>query len=146
MIVTQRPRPFISGLALWSVIFALLLKGAVPMLAAVAAQMRGVPVADLCTIYGVALPPSTGHQHHHAGHSGGRHGHQDHGSDSAAGHSADHCALNALAALAAPELPNASVPRHDTAPAVLVAADGILFPDAVASWAALLQHGPPTLA
>ena len=65
-----------SHIALWAAVFSLLLKAAVPLLAATAAEWRGVPVASVCAIYGVAMPtlPDGGHAAH-AGHSG----HAEHG-------------------------------------------------------------------
>src|SRR5207245_4398580 len=94
-------RTWSSRLALWAAVCALVLKTAMPMFAAGAAQMRGVPVAEVCTVYGVAPPGvSPGeHAHHHHGEHAGDH---DHSSHAAAAHSSDHCALTALAALAVP--------------------------------------------
>ena len=55
-----------SRIALWAAVFSLLLKTAVPLLAATAAELRGVPVASVCAIYGVAMPapPGSGHAAH----------------------------------------------------------------------------------
>jgi hypothetical protein len=117
------------------------------MFAAGAAHLRGVPVAEVCTVYGVALPGAShvehsGHAHHHADGSS----QHEHDSHSAAAHTGDHCALTALATLA--------VPGH----AALVSAPPLaalsrLLPktctdcvDACATWAARLKHGPPALA
>jgi len=129
---------------------ALLLKAAVPMFAAGAAQMRGVPVAEVCTVYGVALPgPSgsgrsehAGHAHHHAEHSG----HEDHSKHSAAAHSGDHCALTALAALAVPDTAMPAVTPAHAVVFQLPSATCTGFRDGCAAWAARLEHGPPALA
>ena len=60
----------------WTIVlavFALLLKAAVPMLASAAAHLHGVPVAQICDVYGVqtvvdaAADPHAGHEGH-AGH------------------------------------------------------------------------------
>ena len=56
-----------SRVALWAAVFSLLLKTAVPLLAATAAELRGVPVASVCAIYGVAMPSSPGNHAAHAG-------------------------------------------------------------------------------
>jgi hypothetical protein len=145
-------RSWSSRLALWAAGAALLLKAAVPMLAAAAAEARGVPVAEVCSVYGVALPGAShgghgghdedahaGHAHHHAEPSG----HEDHSRHSTAAHSGDHCALTALAALAVPEtvMPAVMAARHVTAD--LPAAPCAGLRDACAAWVARLKHGPP---
>ena len=152
-------------LARWTVhvaVFVLLLKAAVPLLASVAAQAQGKGVAEICDVYGVALPSQQAHVHHamhaadhagdagrvghpeHAGHSG-HSGHGEPGSDSR--HRGDHCVLTALSALVTP----ASLEGIDLA----VAKGSLAYthtaderpdraPDASARWAVLLKHGPPT--
>jgi hypothetical protein len=137
-----------SRVALWAAVCALVLKAAVPMLAAGAAQMRGVPVAEVCTVYGVALPSASqaGHAHHPHHHHGAQADHEDHSKHSATAHSGDHCALTVLAALAVPDIvPPTVAPGHAVA-AVRVADRSVVFRDASAAWAARLQHGPPSLA
>jgi hypothetical protein len=58
-----------SRLTVWLFAALLLAKGAVPFLASAAAQLHGKGVADICPIYGVALPaapavdPHAGHHH-----------------------------------------------------------------------------------
>ena len=142
-------RSWSSRFALWAAVCALVLKAAVPLFAAAAAQLRGVPVAEVCTVYGVALPAPSHDDHdehaHHALHHGGHSGHEDHGSHDAAAHTGDHCALNALAALSAQETPTLGVvPAHagasDTIPPRTVS-----LRDASAAWVARLKHGPPHL-
>ncbi|MGH8797087.1 MAG: hypothetical protein ACREXI_08540, partial [Caldimonas sp.] len=142
-------------LARWTVhvaVFVLLLKAAVPLLASVAAQAQGKGVAEICDVYGVALPTHQARadhpEHaHHAGHAGhaidaghaGHAGHGEPGSDSR--HRGDHCVLTALSTLATP----ASLEGVD-----LAVANGALAythaasersdraPDASARWAVLL--------
>jgi hypothetical protein len=143
-------RSFSSRLALWAAVCTLLLKAAVPMLASAAAGLQGRSVAQVCTVYGVALPVS---QDAHAGHHAPAQHHADHDPDhehdshALASHSGDHCALTALAALAMPDTSAGALPppcrvlvagvpiRHEPAP-----------PDDCARWAARLKHGPPALA
>jgi hypothetical protein len=130
--------------ALWVAIGALLLKSAVPMLAAAAANMRGVAVAEVCAIYGVALPPM---HEHHAGHAH-QHtdsGHGDHGSHSAAEHT-DRCALTALAALALQDPVAPTIAHLPAAVSRVVSSRRVQCRDASATWMARLKHGPPPLA
>ena len=161
------PRSWPSRFALWAAVFALLLKGAVPMLAATAAQLQGVPVAEVCPVYGVSLASAHGaphaeaangghtdgeHAHHqHAHHSHHHHdpaagtGHEDHKGHELASHG-DHCALTALASLAGPDEVDWAI-----APAVHVVASIEVHrtepvPDACALWVARLKHGPPVTA
>jgi len=140
-------RSWSSRFALWVAVCALLLKSAVPMLAAGAAQIRGVPVAEVCAVYGVALPGAShsehaDHAHHHADPSG----HGDQGSHSATGHIGDHCALTALAALAVPDQAALAVTPSHAAVLHLASAKCTPFRDACATWAARLKQGPPALA
>lgn len=142
-------RPRTSRFASWALVCLLLLKAAVPMFAAGAAAMRGVPVAQVCPIYGVALPGPAGaghegHAHHHAEHSGHE---EDHRSHHAADHG-DHCALTALAGFApaeAPELAIASAHTASLAPQP-APARGAMLRDATVRWRERLKHGPPSLA
>jgi hypothetical protein len=140
-------RSRLSKLALWAAAFALILRAGVPLLAAGAAQMRGVAVADVCEVYGVALPAAApmheqgNHAHHHAGHAG----HSDHGSHPGDAHSGDHCALTALGALAATYV---AVTDHLQAQANvcdLAAPTRGAIHDASATWTARRKHGPPPL-
>ena len=135
-----------SRIALWAAVFALLLKSAVPAFAAMAAQMQGVAVAEVCPVYGVSLVPAHAeHAHHH--HLGHEHGGKsdDHKAHELAAHG-DHCALTALATLAGPDpiawvvappgLSRATALPHRSEPA----------PDACALWVARMKHGPPVFA
>jgi len=132
--------------ALWAAIGALLLKSAVPLLAASAAGLRGVAVAEVCSLYGVALPAAdhdaSVHAHHH--HADGP-AHGDHGSHHSTAAHADHCALTALAALALQD-PTAwtIAPSHATASRMAVPRC-IHCRDASAAWRARLKQGPPAL-
>jgi hypothetical protein len=139
-------RSLTSRLALWAAICALALKAAVPLFAVAAAQAQGVAVAELCSVYGVALPVSSATAQAHAHHHGGHAGHDDHGPHSPA-HAGDHCALTALATMAVPDVaplrapsPAASICKHATTSA------SATIRDACAAWAARLEHGPPSLA
>jgi hypothetical protein len=144
----MRNRPSASHWALWAAALALLLKSAVPVLAATAAHLRGVPVAALCDVYGVALPSAghAGHHHHHE-HGAARAEHPTDGDGAPhAGqrHGSDHCALTSLAAMAAasvialPAVFDVGAAAHDarSGPRPDVR-------DACAAWAARLQHAPP---
>jgi hypothetical protein len=145
----MRARSPSSRFVLWAAMFALLLKAAVPLLASVAAQARGVPVAEVCAVYGVALPAAhdahAGH-HHHAQHEAPSTG-QEHERHGLVTHGGDHCALQGLAALALPDIGPAGIvptgrveappPRGHAQPAA--AHD-------CAQWVARLKQGPPLLA
>jgi hypothetical protein len=144
-------------LTVWLFAALLLAKGAVPFMASAAAQLHGKGVADICPIYGVALPaapavdPHAGHHHHHA----------SHGDDAAATHDAathdsddgpvrhdarggDHCVLTALATFAAENGVAIPAPAARSTAAHAVASRDVLpIADASARWAALLRHGPP---
>ena len=133
---------------LWAFAATLVLKAAVPLLAAGAAHLQGVPVGSICGIYGVTLPgakadPHAHHHGHHAQHDGGA------SSGDAPSHSSshrDHCALTGLAAMAVPTgvalpvLPT-SAAAEPPYPSYRVCAG-----DACAAWAAQMQHPPPTWA
>jgi hypothetical protein len=132
---------------LWLAVCALLLKAAVPMLASAAAGLQGRSVAQICTVYGVALPasqdPHAGHAHAHARHHDGH----EHDSHQLATHRGDHCALTALAALAMPDACVGALPPPGRVIAVGVAArHQPAAHDDCARWAARLKHGPPALA
>jgi hypothetical protein len=50
-----------SRWALWVFAAALLLKSAMPWLASASAQLQGKTLVEVCTVYGVALVPQSGH-------------------------------------------------------------------------------------
>ncbi|HEX6707961.1 MAG TPA: DUF2946 family protein [Albitalea sp.] len=140
------PRSWSSRFALWLAACALLLKAAVPLLASAAAAHQGRSVAEVCSVYGVALPsrqdPHAGH-HHHAGHGSG----DEHRSHALAAHGSDHCALSALASFAPPDALPAALPQPLRLPAPRPLADRLsLAADDCAAWVAQLHHGPPRLA
>ena len=100
-----------------------------PILAAGAAQLRGVPVAEVCTVSGFALPPTS--YDHDAGYSG----HDGHGSQPAA-----------LAALSGPDTPSPSVALAQATVPDLPFKTRAAFRDARAIWVVRLEHGPPRYA
>lgn len=126
-----------SRWAFWLLAAALLLNGAMPLLASASAHAQGKSLVEVCTVYGVLLvaPPQAGSEPGN-----------EPASDHAAPHASEHCALTALATLASPEPPaitTALVLRHKT-PA-LPAYSACEVPDACAIWVARLKHGPPIL-
>jgi hypothetical protein len=135
---------------LWAFVSTLVLKAAVPLLAAGAAQLQGVPVGSICGIYGVTLPGKADpHAHHHAQHHA-HHGHDAPAGDDAPAHGGshrEHCALTGLASMALPDVATApslpataalSPPQRRAAPRC--------GGDACAAWAARMQHPPPAAA
>jgi hypothetical protein len=121
-----------SRWALWLFAAALLLKAAMPLLASASAQMQGKTLVEVCTVYGVSLVPQQGQAPAH---------------DQGVPHGSEHCALAALAVLAAPELPALAVARmrlRETSPRPEHPSSQA--PDACAAWVARLRHGPPIFA
>jgi hypothetical protein len=164
-----------SRFVVWTAVLALLLKGAVPMLASAAAQWQGKTVAEVCTVYGVALASATGAHdgpspHHHPpahGHldahspapddgvvatdvAGAAHGPaqpHDGGSGPLGVHGGDHCALTALAVLAPSGPAFQLAPTPAGAPPLSVPRSvGAGSADDCALWVARQKHGPPVLA
>ena len=130
----MNPRQTLSSRwALWVFAAALLLKAAMPLLATASAHAQGRTLVEVCTVYGVSLVPleSSGQQP---------------APEPMAQHAGEHCALTALAALAAPEPPVlgvAAAPQRETAaPRAHLSSQA---PDACATWVARLEHGPPTV-
>lgn len=118
--------------ALWAFAMVLLLKAAMPLLATASAELQGKTLVEVCTVYGVSFVPLDGQ--------GG-----EPAPEPMAQHGSDHCALTALAALAAPEPLLALEARalHELpAPRAHPCSQA---PDACATWVARLKHGPPTL-
>jgi hypothetical protein len=137
----RRHRWSFQGL-LWTLACTLVLKAAVPLFAAGAAHLQGVPVGSICGIYGVTLPSakSDAHAHHH-----GHHGHES-SSDDAPVHSgpdSQHCALTGLAAMAAWHAVPSSAPPAQAAARRLPDLAASCAVDACAAWAARMQHPPP---
>jgi len=139
-----------SRLALWAAVFTLLLKAAVPAFAAMAAQMQGVPVAEVCPVYGVSLvaahaaPDEHAHHHHHHGHEHGGKS-EDHKAHELAAHG-DHCALTALATLAGPDPIDWVVAPPGHSRVAVLPRRSEPAPDACALWVARMKHGPPVFA
>lgn len=146
----------------WACLIAvtLVFKSFVPLLAAASAQMQGKPVAEVCAVYGVALPSMQAHVHDASAHAmhhmagmemaatgGGGPPFDHHPADHAA-HAQDHCALTGLAAcavfLATTLWAVAEWTDDDRAP---VAVDDAPEPlrDASARWLTLRLHAPPRL-
>jgi hypothetical protein len=143
----SRRRRWSSRIAVWGAVCGLLLRAAVPLFAAGAAQLRGIPIAEVCPVYGVAMPAApramhADHAHHHGDHAG----HEDHGTHSTAVHTGDHCALTALAVFAAPEHRAQAIDAAHAIRAEGQGEHGCAVRDRCAVWAARLEHGPPTLA
>jgi hypothetical protein len=122
-----------SRWAVWAFALALLLKAAVPLLAAGSARAQGKALAEVCTVYGVATVALDG-----AGSAPAP--------DHAAPHAGDHCALSGLVSFGTPAGQPALLPAPDSIGSVLPAPAGIHAPDACATWAARLGHGPPAFA
>jgi hypothetical protein len=144
----MRRRGSIQAL-LWSVACTLMLKAAVPLLAAGAAHLQGVPVGSICGIYGVTLPgvKADPHAHHHSHQ--GEHGEAAPSSDAPAhssGSDRNHCALTGLAAMAVPDL--AALPVRTPTPAATAPPRIACMQagDACAAWTARMQHPPPARA
>lgn len=130
---------------------AVLLKAAVPFLAAGAAAAQGLPVAEICSVYGVrtaaiALASDHGEQHdHHAvaaqadGPAPGPHD----APGGVPGHG-EHCALGALSAYAPAPPPAVAATAPAPMAARLAARPGAdAARDATARWSALRKQGPP---
>ncbi|HEX3138435.1 MAG TPA: DUF2946 family protein [Rhizobacter sp.] len=122
-----------SRFALWAAVCALLLKAAVPMLASASAQAQGKAMVEVCTVYGVATVALDDQGPQPA-------------PEPASAHHGDHCALNALMALAVPDLAPLAVFTASQAAAPLLSYPLPQAPDACATWVARLKHGPPPLA
>ena len=124
---------------LWCLAALLVLKAAVPLLAAAAAGRQGVSLVQVCTVYGVrtaavAAAISTGH------------GHPDSPEDSFPGHGggSEHCALASLAAGPLPDaLPAVLAHAPPQAPLATPLAAAALPADAVLRWLAARWHAPP---
>ena len=137
-------RSTLTRAVLWMAVLALILRAGVPLLAAGAAQLRGVAVADVCEVYGVALPDPAEqqhaeHHHHHADHA-------RHDGHSKNAHGDDHCALTALGALAASYADARWDSQTQAGTSDLSGPCERTIHDACAMWAARLKHGPPAKA
>lgn len=120
------------------VALVLLLKAAMPMLAAASAQAQGRTLAEVCTVYGVVTvvtvvsaaqgsdesPGSTSTRH-------------------TAVHGGDPCALTALTAFTAPAPGNAVVQRPLRFHVDDLQVAGAQPHDPLDRWLSRLEHGPP---
>lgn len=120
----------------WVVAALLLLQAAVPLLAAKAAELRGLSVVEVCSVYGMrAVAIDRDGQVDQAP---APHDTQAHGSE--------HCVLSPLLTAALDHPPLAAVHLHAPAPREAApAAPRILPPDALRIWQAARKHGPPPL-
>jgi hypothetical protein len=156
--VSRRFR-FVSRLTLWAFAAALVLKSAVPMLAAAAAGLQGKAVAEICDVYGVATmvlaaraadamtmaPAVMPHHHGHERMTASAQPRSDAPPPGhhAVGHASDHCALTGMVAIATGDAPAVAALPAPGAPGQPVPPRAAAAFDAVARWAALLEHGPP---
>jgi hypothetical protein len=115
-----------------TVVALLLLQAALPWLAGQAALARGVPLVEVCTVYGVRTVALPGDSSQHA-------------PSTAGAHSSDHCLLQALGFGPATEAAHAGAVQPSAAPALQVLRDRPAAHDATARWAALRKHGPPAV-
>ena len=139
----------------------LVFKSFVPLLAAASAQMQGKSVAEICSVYGVALPSMQAHvqqahvhdasahaMHHMAGMetaaAGGATPADHHPADHAV-HAQDHCALTGLAACAVfPATSLWAVAEWSDADRARAVGDAVEpLRDASASWLTSRLHAPP---
>jgi hypothetical protein len=129
-------RSALTRLASWAAVLALVLRATVPMLAASAAQLRGVAVGSICTVYGVVLPGAA------AGSPPGP-DHPGHGSDEA--HTGDHCGLTALAELGVFDGAAPAIVQKVRVVIALAPPAPCRWADACATWVARRKQGPPAL-
>jgi len=127
-------RPFAPRWAFWLVAAALLLKAALPLLAAASAHAQGRALVEVCTVYGVATVEL------------GDAGAAPQPDAPVVPHTGEHCALGAVVALA-PHVPAAVTTAFVSAPAIaapMVPATATPErPDRGAAWVARLLHAPP---
>lgn len=123
---------------LWCLAALLVLKAAVPLLAAAAAAHRGVSLAQVCTVYGVrtaAAAATMPADHVHS---------QSHGDTLPDHGGGEHCALASLAGGPLPTVLPA-VPGHapPQAPLATAAVSTALPADAALRWLSAQLHAPP---
>ncbi len=129
--IFRKPR---SRWALWAFAAALLLKGAMPWLATASAELRGVALVEVCSVYGTSLVSAGS-------------GSKAPTSEQRVDHLDAQCALTALAAFAGAEpVVPASVPTPTRGVLHVCLPEAEPAPDACAAWAAQRHHGPPLLA
>jgi hypothetical protein len=123
---------------LWCLAVLLVLKAAVPLLAAAAAVRQGVPLAQVCTVYGVRTVPVAATAH--AGHAL-----PDAPGDHQASHgTGEHCALVSLAAGPLPDaVPAVQAHAPPQARVATTVMDSALPADAALRWLSARLHAPP---
>lgn len=126
---------------LWGLAVLLLLKAAVPLLAAAAADRQGVPLAQVCTVYGVrTMAAANAWQVNHANPDSPGETLPSHGS-------AEHCALASLAGGPLPDaLPAVLAHAPPQAPRAVPQRAGPLPADAARRWLSARLHAPPVSA
>jgi hypothetical protein len=122
-----------TGWAAGGFALALLLKAAMPLLAASSAQIQGKALVEVCTVYGVATVALDGADAPPV-------------HDGTPGHAADHCVLNALAALSGAMPAALALPASRAESADRAAAGATACLDSCAAWMARLGHAPPRFA
>lgn len=133
------PSPAARRAWLWCLAVLLVLKAALPLLAAAAADRQGVTLAQVCTVYGVrtaaALPAALP----------GEHAPGDPQGDTLPSHgSAEHCALASLAGGPLPDAVPAVLAHAPPQPTAAVPERaGPLPADAALRWLSARLHAPP---
>ncbi|MCM5679917.1 hypothetical protein M8A51_10270 [Schlegelella sp. S2-27] len=134
-------RSWSTRCAFWAVAASLLLKAAVPLLAAAAAQVQGRTLVEICTVYGVrtvvqgeeaaALDADDGQGH-----------------DTRTLHGDSHCVLTGLLALAGATSAEAALdaPAAASRPRLPVLGPPLATLDKNLRWVMRLKHGPPARA
>jgi hypothetical protein len=133
-------RSWFTRPACWAVAASLLLKAAVPLLAAAAAQVQGRTLVEICTVYGVKTvtqgadigAPDTGGPGH----------------DTRALHGEGHCVLTGLLALpgAAAAKATLDAPASACEPRLPALGPPLAVLDKNLRWVVRLKHGPPARA
>ena len=112
----------------------LLLKSAMPWLASLAAQAQGKDLVQICTEHGVKLVAAENPA-------------QQSPAPQLSSAANEHCPLNGLCALASPPSTEIGpIPAAWRQPAATLQREVVHVQDACATWAARLEHGPPSLA
>lgn len=117
----------------WAFALALLLKAAMPLLAAGSAQLQSKVVVEVCTVYGVATVALQATDSP-AGH------------DAPTSHAGEHCVLNAGVAYTGSDLHLPLQPQAGGKALRHVCARAEVTADARAAWMARLEHAPPAFA
>jgi len=137
-------RNWLTRLAVWGAVGGLMLRAAVPLLASGAAQLRGVAVAEVCTVYGVAVGGASHDAHAGQPHHDEQYPSRDQPSQPAATHASSHCALTSLAAMAVPDASTSAISEAGVAPSHFHRDCSAAIHDRCATWISRHEHGPPT--